>query len=72
MTEQTLCPHCEQGIVHRFMIIQSGEKFSSCEECDATWPADVPVAELNSTFLDDFLISRSIDRDTWYDSVTRV
>jgi len=71
MTEQQLCPHCEQGVVYRYTITQSGERFSSCEECDAAWPADVHVDEFNSTFLDDFLASRSIDRDNWYSAVTR-
>jgi hypothetical protein len=41
------CPRCQQGSIIKVRIVFNGEIVSLCDECDALWPEDHSITNIN-------------------------
>ncbi len=43
MPVKVVCPRCEQGWVTDQVVVETGDRWRVCEECDAVWHVLAPV-----------------------------
>jgi hypothetical protein len=45
------CPRCDQGWIDRVLLLQSGDEFLLCDECEGVWfgtePSTIPESTLD-------------------------
>lgn len=56
----TTCPHCEGALLVKHVLVNTGENYLTCPECDATWVEGAALTVPNFRYWDDFVHDRGL------------
>jgi hypothetical protein len=70
MSDERVCPRCEQDRVQPYRFKADGTCFLLCTECDSLWWPHETVGVTQARFLDDVVAARlGVEGNPWSDRV---